>query len=119
MPRIFRRRLVSDLAAAILVVFAAVSVGDIDDYGARSQAMIHPAVESSTPSNGYPDVSPGFADSGSESDHACSCLLCVMALSGAFGPQVHPPSPGTLPRSTAEDSAPSSHLPEVFHPPSA
>ncbi len=119
MPRIFRRRLVSDLAAAILVVFAAVSVGDIDDYGARSQAMIIPAVESSTPSNGCPDVSRGLADSGSGSDHACCCLLCVMTLSSAFGRQVLPPSAGPLSRSMAEDTVPSPLLSEVFHPPSA
>ena len=108
MSRFFERRRIFDLAATLLVVFVAVSVADIDDYDLHANAM-----------NATADISLATSDSGSDSEHVCACLLCVMTLSGSFGPRVLPPTAGKLSAPAIADIAVAPHLSEIFHPPSA
>ncbi len=119
MPRLSQRCLLSDLAVAILVVFAAVSIADIDDYGAHTDACLSSPFAGSASSDGIAEAFPSPADSESDSGHACSCLLCVTTLSSPFGPRVLPPSAGKLSNPGSAGLALSSHVSEVFHPPSA
>jgi len=118
MSRFFERRRIFDLAATLLVVFVAVSVADIDDYDVHANAVRSPYNASMT-LNGTADISSATTDSGSDSEHVCACLLCVMTLSGSFGPRVLPPTAGKLSAPAIADIAVAPHLSEIFHPPSA
>ncbi len=119
MPRFLEHGRRFDLAVTLLVVFVAVSVADVDDYGARPHAMLSSACSSPLTSSGPSEFNPPTADSESDSDHACSCMLCFMTLPHAFGPPIFLPSAGKLSKPLVAGPAPSSHALEVFHPPSA
>lgn len=118
MRRFFGRRLAFDLAAALVVVFVAVSVADIDDYDIHSQATLT-AFDFSPASAATPELLQPKDDSGSDPGHHCSCLLCVMTLPDSFRPRIAPPAPGKLSMPPAAAVAGSPHLSEVFHPPPA
>ncbi len=119
MFRFFERRRTFDLAAALLVVFVAVSVGDIDDYDMHAAAAMRSPFNTSMTLNAMADISSATSDSGSDSEHVCACLLCVLTLADSFGPRVVPPSAGQLSPPVVAGIAGSPHLSEVFHPPSA
>lgn len=118
MSRFFERHRAFDIAATLLVVLLAVSVADIDDYDMQVAGMRSCANISMT-RNATADISSATSDSGSDSDHVCSCLLCVMTLTDSLRPRVPTPSPGKLPTPVVAGIARSPHLSEVFHPPSA
>ncbi len=118
MPRLSRSRLVAEFAAALLVVFTAVSIADIDDYDVHPRAS-SPAFVATNPASGSPEMLPETDDPESGRDHACSCLLCVTILSSAFGPRILPLSAGTLAQAPSSALALPAHTREVFHPPCA
>ncbi len=118
MPRFFERCRRFDLAATLLVVLVAVWVADVNDYGAHPHAMLSSVCCSPVTSSEPSELTPASADSESDPEHVCSCILCVETLPHAFGPQILPLSAGKLPQPLVADPAPSSHVSEVFHPPS-
>lgn len=118
MQRLFGRRFAFDLAVTLLVVFAAVSVADIDDYEAHSQAALT-AFEFSSAPGATPEKFLGAADPESDRDHHCACLLCVMTIPDSSGPRLTSPSPGKMSRAPAAVFAGASHPSEIFHPPPA
>ncbi len=118
MSRFFERHRAFDLAATLLVVFVAVSVADIDDYDAHAM-NVHSPFNVSMTLDAAGDMFSATTDSGSDPEHVCACVLCVMILPDSFGPRVLPPSEGKLSAPAIAGIAGSPHPSEVFHPPSA
>lgn len=117
MRRFFGRRRSFDFAVALLVVFVAVSLADIDDYDMHSQATLT-AFDFSPPSAETPEIFQA-EDPGSDPSHHCACLLCVMTIPDSFGPRITPPSRGKLSMPLPAAVGGSPHPSEIFHPPSA
>ncbi len=118
MPRFFERRRPSDLAALLLAVFLAVSIADINDYHTIYRVMRSP-VATSLSLGVTAELSSSPSDSGTDSEHACACLLCTAALPDALGIRAHPPAAEKMPAPFAATIALTPHPPEIFRPPSA
>ncbi len=118
MSRFLGRSLALDIAAALLVVLAVVSVVDIDDYGAHRAAAISP-LDRSAGSSAAPRDFAVIADPATASDHVCACLLCTVTIPDTPGTRVMPPTAGKLRQSAAGMAADSPCPLEIFHPPSA
>ncbi len=118
MTRFLRRCRRLHLAATLAMFVIAVLVAHVDDYGMLSHTASPPDVLSASPGTAADEFTPASATR-PDSDHDCSCLLCIVTVSNSPRNRLLPPAAGTLPPGGPEAAVGSPDPSEVFHPPSA